>query len=50
MDAFVPTPPHRLLSDEAMQYVDQVPVLQRKATQDPFLNGQDPWRRLGLTP
>jgi hypothetical protein len=47
MDAFVPTPPRRLLSDEAMQYVDQVPVLQRKATQDPYLNGSDPWRRLG---
>jgi hypothetical protein len=45
--AFVPTTPHRLLSDEAMQYVDQVPRLQAQAAANPYLNGQDAERRLG---
>ena len=42
-----PQPPgNRLLSDEAMLYVDQLPARQAAATQDPTLNGQDAERRL----
>lgn len=44
--AFVATEPTDLLSVDALAYVDQVPVLQREAAADPYLNGQDAARRL----
>jgi hypothetical protein len=44
--AFRPSEPNRLLSDEAMQYVGQVPWLQAAAVTDPYVNGADSQRRL----
>jgi len=42
-----PTPgPNRLLSDEAMEYVDQLAERQAAATTNPVLNGDDAKRRL----
>ena len=43
---FVPTTPQRIVSDEQMQYLEQVPKLQQAALSDPVLNGSDPLRRL----
>jgi hypothetical protein len=45
-EAFQPTTPARILSDEAMQYADQVAPLQAAAAQDPVYNGADAARRL----
>jgi hypothetical protein len=39
--AFTPEPPRRILSDEAMEYVNSAAKLQRKALNDPYLNGSD---------
>jgi hypothetical protein len=38
--------PRRLLSDEAMQYVNLAAKLQREAVTDPALNGADALARL----
>jgi len=41
-----PQPPaNRLLSDEAMEYVNALPGRQAQAAVDPTLNGQDAERR-----
>ena len=45
--AFTPSEPNRLLSDEAMQYVDSAAKLRQEAKQDPYLNGEDAERRYG---
>jgi hypothetical protein len=48
--AYVPErSPHRLLSDEAMQYVTAVPAAQQKYAQDSLYNGEAA-KRLGSTP
>ena len=43
---FVPTTPQRIVSDEQMQYLEQVPKLQQQAAADPYLNGADALARL----
>jgi hypothetical protein len=38
-------PARQVLSDDQLLYVDQPERLQRQATEDPYLNGQDSRRR-----
>ena len=45
-EAFVPTAPQRIVSDEQMQYLEQVPKFQQAALSDPVLNGADALARL----
>ena len=45
--AFTPTEPRDILSADAHQYTDGVPVLQKQATENAYLNGLDAERRLG---
>jgi hypothetical protein len=40
------TPSREKFSELALQYIDQVPVLQRAAENDEYLNGTDAVRRL----
>lgn len=44
--AFAPSEPNRLLSDEALQYVDLAARLKAEAVTDPHLNGADALARL----
>jgi hypothetical protein len=44
--ASTPEAPRRILSDEAVQYTDQVVKFQQAAVSDPYLNGADALRRL----
>ena len=44
--AFTPTETRDILSDDACAYVDNVPILQRQAADNAYLNGLDAERRL----
>ena len=44
--AFTPSEPNRILSDEQMQYVAPIPAMEAKYAANPIYNGSDALRRL----